>query len=64
MVSGHDHNFDYLPKKVIDWAGNPNLTMLCEGKEFDLSEINDDLGKSFEEIADLIEEQWERRLIK
>lgn len=47
-----------LPAKVIEWAGVPDSDpdVTCNGEATTLANLNDN-GKSFAEIADLIEEQ-------
>lgn len=54
----HDLNYSLLPYKVYAWANLPGNDPKIEidGTTMSLSELND-AGKSFEEIATLIEEQ-------
>lgn len=46
----------YLPDEVVAWAGLPSENPDIEGDAATLSELNDE-GASFDDIADLIEEQ-------
>ena len=56
---------DHLPPKVIEWAGlkvshgaSVEVDFEDNGiRTLSLPELNDDYGRSFKEIADLIEEQ-------
>jgi len=49
----------FLPDEVIEWAGlpdkNPHLSR--EGRSQEISSWNDDYHKTFDELADMIEEQ-------
>lgn len=65
---GPDTDFSWgaLPQAVVDWAELPGIDphVMVEDPEVDdgewleaLSGVNDDLGKNFAQIADLIEEQ-------
>lgn len=64
-LEDHDGATAYPPKGVVDWAGlpseNPKVTYehcdMCGPGTRALSELNDDEELSFEEIADIIEEQ-------
>lgn len=62
------HEFEYyfdahevLPPEIIEWAGfdefvsNPSLKLECDNK-ISIAELNDN-GKTFDEIANLIEAQ-------
>jgi hypothetical protein len=57
-----------LPRAVLEWAGledaDPTVTLVVEDEDYGpeettvgLSEANDDYGKTFRAIADLIDEQ-------
>ena len=48
-----------LPQKVADWAGlkGPIPIVSCDNEPSELAELNDSLELSFDEIADVIEEQ-------
>lgn len=51
---------DLLPKVVKDWAGVQNEDLFFIGqKTVNLAEMND-RGQSFSEIADVIEQNWEK----
>lgn len=61
-----EYSFEYtaLPREVMEWAGLPTRDPSVELEDGDgdvintcLTILNDDLRKSFSEIADLIEEQ-------
>lgn len=50
----------FIPLPVVEWAGLPGhnpILRLPDGKERSLSYTNDSLHLTFNEIADLIEEQ-------
>lgn len=55
---GWDHSASYLPTEVVAWAGlyerNPVVSVGGQCREH-LSDLNDDRGCNFEEIADAIE---------
>ena len=48
-----------LPQKVVDWAGlkGPTPTVSYDNEPRELAELNDSVELSFDEIADVIEEQ-------
>lgn len=56
-----DNESSYLPNKVQDWLGlrhdNPIVWDADNVYSYELVDLNDK-GKSFEEIADLIESTW------
>ena len=50
----------HLPPEVTAWAGiTPKCSVTYGGDLTGLAKINDKLAKSFPQIADLIESQWE-----
>lgn len=56
----YDEQENYPPQRVLDWAGldsnNPQVRR-PGGESVTMSMLNDELGASFAEIADLVEEQ-------
>ena len=60
-----DHEVGVPPNVVVDWAGlphnNPDIFVTLEEDDFEqdlpIAELNDDFGLTFNELADLIEEQ-------
>jgi hypothetical protein len=48
-----------LPKSVMEWAGVRSDIGRFDKKAPPLSELNDMAGASFDEIADIIEKNWE-----
>ena len=64
MNYSFDHENEVLPKKVQEWAGLSNCDPLLYSEEFGSDSIkevrcstaNDDLNKTFKEIAQLIRE--------
>lgn len=61
LVISYDGYEDFLPPKVVEWAGlrggNPLTTQRMEDTRLTLSYLNDN-GKSFREIADIIERDF------
>jgi hypothetical protein len=53
-----DRRGDVLPLPVLLWAGMKNQSGTV-GSDFSLVGLNDDDGKTFPEIADVIEQNWE-----
>lgn len=55
----YDNDTAVLPKSVIDWAGLEDRVPSVEycGKQYNLVELNDEAGLTFEEIADIIERE-------
>jgi hypothetical protein len=55
------HETNYLPSIVQIWAGFTHYNETGEfiGEQIILSELND-RGKTFEEIADVIDKHWEK----
>lgn len=54
---GNGYNYSFLPGTVCDWAGISRIDSsvdIGDGTD-DLITLNDALGKSFNEIADIIE---------
>jgi hypothetical protein len=56
------YEMSYLPRPVLKWAGfiPGNETGEFIGEKIVLSEMNDILEYSFEEIADVIDKHWEK----
>jgi len=54
---GSNNAFGILPSKVEDWAGMKSQEGIIKSKETNLYTLNDG-GKTFEEIADIIETNY------
>jgi hypothetical protein len=52
-------SYSTLPDEVMEWAGMENQCGLIEGFA-SLGTLNDLVGYSFEDIANIIEESWEK----
>lgn len=60
QTAGYDISSDQLPKAVMEWSGldtNDPQVIGCRGMYDCISHLNDTLGYTFSELADLIEEQ-------
>lgn len=61
VLSYHVHqNYNYLPLDVVDWAGLDSespMIVMQDGEKDALANMNDE-GKTFEEIAQIIEENF------
>ena len=55
----YDRNWHGLPPSVQKWSGTRSMDGEYDSEEHTLSTLNDS-EKSFEHIADVIEENWER----
>lgn len=56
--SGKNWNAEVPTGEVVSWAGLREPNPAIAGRKM-ISDLNDGEGKSFSEIADLIEQNWE-----
>lgn len=59
IIKGELHEISVLPKRVMEWAGMNSDIGILENDAETLANYND-TGKSFLEIADIIEQNWKK----
>lgn len=60
VIAGGASSYEALPREVREWLGvtGENPTVLVNKESHSLAELNDDYGKSFKQIANIIERNF------